>query len=337
MDFMKQIDVKDIENIAIGQVENREAGTGCTVFIARNGMRAGLSVQGGGPASRESQLLNPLMSAQYIHGIVLAGGSAFGLNAANGAMQLLEERGIGFDVGVTRVPLVCQADLFDLTVGSTSIRPDESMGLEATRLALESPNYRDGNHGVGCGCTVGKIRGMEHCMKSGIGSYAMQIDNLVIGAVVAVNSLGDVFDYRNREMLAGLLGDDRKSLSSTVEFMKRSIDVNENKFVGNTTLSVVMTNAYFEKTQLCKIAQMAHDGYARSIEPVHTSADGDSIFAVSVGDVKADQDLVGTLSAEAVSEAIIAATKNAESAYGYPAYRDINRHISGSHIHRITS
>ena len=317
--LMTEIPVTAIENIRIGQVENAEAATGCTVFICPEGMRAGLDVRGGGPAARESQLLNPLMSAQVIHAIVLAGGSAYGLGTANGVMTYLEERGIGFDVGVTKVPLVAQSDIFDLTVGDTFVRPDAGMGYEAADLALNSPNYRDGNYGAGCGATVGKAAGMDYCMKTGIGSYAVQLGELKIGAIVVLNALGDVFDWKTGRQVAGLLTEDRKALRSTSDLMKASTQVVENKFTGNTTLAVVMTNAYFEKAQLCKIAGMAHDGYARSIRPVHTSADGDSIYSVSLGNVQADQDLIGSLAAEVVSEAILRAVQNAESAYGYPA------------------
>ena len=322
--LMTEIPVTAIENIRIGQVENAEAATGCTVFICPEGMRAGLDVRGGGPAARESQLLNPLMSAQVIHAIVLAGGSAYGLGTANGVMTYLEERGIGFDVGVTKVPLVAQSDIFDLTVGDTFVRPDAGMGYEAADLALNSPNYRDGNYGAGCGATVGKAAGMDYCMKTGIGSYAVQLGELKIGAIVVLNALGDVFDWKTGRQVAGLLTEDRKALRSTSDLMKASTQVVENKFTGNTTLAVVMTNAYFEKAQLCKIAGMAHDGYARSIRPVHTSADGDSIYAVSLGNVQADQDLIGSLAAEVVSEAILRAVTQAESAYGYPAARDLH-------------
>ena len=322
--MMTEIPVTAIENIRIGQVENAEAATGCTVFICPEGMRAGLDVRGGGPAARESQLLNPLMSAQVIHAIVLAGGSAYGLGTANGVMTYLEERGIGFDVGVTKVPLVAQSDIFDLTVGDTFVRPDAGMGYEAADLALNSPNYRDGNYGAGCGATVGKAAGMDYCMKTGIGSYAVQLGELKIGAVVVLNALGDVFDWKTGQQVAGLLTEDRKALRSTSDLMKASTQVVENKFTGNTTLAVVMTNAYFEKAQLCKIAGMAHDGYARSIRPVHTSADGDSIYSVSLGNVQADQDLIGSLAAEVVSEAILRAVTQAESAYGYPAARDLH-------------
>ena len=319
----KEIKITDIKGLRIGQAENAEAGTGCTVVICDEGMRAGLDVRGGGPASRESQLLNPLMSAQILHGIVLAGGSAYGLGTANGVMKYLEEHGIGFDTGFALVPLVAQSDIYDLSVGDASVRPDPDMGYEAARRAFEEPNYRDGNFGAGCGATVGKIGGMETCMKTGIGSYAIEIGELKVGAIVVLNALGDVFDWKNGRQIAGLLTEDKKGMRSTSEQMRASVKVVDNRFTGNTTLAVVMTNAYFEKAQLCKIAGMAHDGYARSINPVHTSADGDSIYAVSVGEVRADQDLTGILAAEVVSEAIIRAVENAESAYGYPSAAEL--------------
>ena len=318
----KEIPVTDIQNIRIGQAENAAAGTGCTVFICESGMRAGLDVRGGGPASRESELLKPLAAAQYIHAIVLSGGSAFGLGAANGVMEYLEARDIGFDVGVTKVPLVVQSDLFDLTVGECSVRPDAAMGYEAARRAMEDPNYQDGNYGAGCGATVGKICGMDTCMKTGIGSFAIELGGLQIGAVVAVNALGDIYDWKTGQKIAGLLAPDRKSFRSTEEELARRITKIENRFANNTTLGVVLTNASFGKAQLCKIAGMAQDGFARSIRPVHTTADGDSIYAVSLGDIDADQDLVGALGAEVMSEAIKRAVYSAESAYGFPSAED---------------
>jgi len=322
---MTEISIKEIGSIKIGQVEDVAAGTGCTVLVSenKNGMCAGLDVRGGGPASRDSQLLNPLMSAERIHAILLGGGSAFGLGASNGVMKYLEEKEIGLNVGVTKVPLVVQSNIFDLTVGESKIRPDLAMGYEATKHAFESPNYKDGNYGVGCGATVGKFKGMDFCMKTGIGSYALQIGELKIGAIVVLNALGDIYNWKNGKKIAGMLSKDKSQFSDTVETMKENISVIENKFTGNTTLSVVITNASFSKAQLCKIAGMAHDGYARSIRPVHTSVDGDSIYAISVGEVKADQDLIGTMAADVVSEAIIRAVKNAESAYGFPAAKDL--------------
>lgn len=332
---VKEITVHDFEEIGIGQAEDRDAGTGCTVIVSRDGMRAGLDIRGGGPASRESQLLNPLMAAQEIHAVVLSGGSSFGLAAGDGVMRLLEERNIGFDVGVTKVPLTAQSSLFDLTVGDGAVRPDPGMGYEAARIALDEPNYRDGCYGAGCGATVGKIAGMENCMKSGIGSYAIQIGGLKIGAIAAVNALGDIFDWKTGRQIAGVLKEDRSGFRDIVQIMQQKIRAVDNRYTEffepsdgnplteNTTLGVILTNAYFTKPQLCKIAGMAHDGYARCIRPVHTSADGDSIYAVSSGDVNADQDLAGALAADVMSEAILRAVRCARGSYGYPAVRDL--------------
>lgn len=320
---MKEISIKDIKNINIGQIEDSIGGTGCTVFISKTGMQAGLDIRGGGPASRESELLNPLVNKNKIHAIVLSGGSAFGLDTAGGVMQYLEEKNIGFDVGVTKVPLVCQSDLFDLSLGDKFSRPDKKMGYEAAKIALESPNYKDGNYGAGCGATVGKIAGMSTCMKSGIGSYAIQIGELQIGAVVAVNALGDIYDWKTGKKIAGLLTENKTAFRKTEDILYSKLDVIDNKFVQNTTLAVIITNADFSKSQLCKISSMAHDGYARSIRPVHTSADGDSIYTVSVGNVLVDQDLVGTLASEVISEAIIRAINSSESAYGFISAKDL--------------
>ena len=320
---MKEISIYDIGNIRIGQTENREAGTGCTVFLSETGMHAGLDVRGGGPASRETPLLSPLSSAQKIHGVVLAGGSAFGLSAAGGVMRYLQEHGIGFDVGVTRVPLVVQSDLFDLTVGAADVYPDEAMGYKACEKAFQEANYRDGNYGAGCGATVGKIAGMERCMKTGVGSYALQEGDLKIGAIVALNALGDVFDWKSGRQIAGMLTEDGSGFADTSEVMKKSIKALKNRFVENTTLGVIITNARFHKNSLCKIAGMGHDGYARSIRPVHSSIDGDTIYALSVGDVAADRDVVGLLAAEVISEAIIRAVMSAESAYGFLAAKEL--------------
>lgn len=325
MEYMQEIPITDIENIRIGQAENAEAGTGLTVFINENGMPAGLDVRGGGPASRESELLKPTAAAQVIHAVVFAGGSAFGLGAANGVMAYLEEKGIGLDVGVTRVPLVVQSDLFDLTVGDPFIRPDAAMGYEAARCAMESPNYRDGNYGAGCGATVGKFGGMETCMKSGIGSYAVRIGGLKIGAVAAVNAIGDVYDSKTGRKAAGVLTEDKSGFRDAAELLTKTIEVKKNRFVENTTLGIIITNASLNKVQLCKVAGMAHDGYARSIRPVHTSVDGDSIYAVSVGDVSADQDLVGSLAADVMAEAILRGVQSADSAYGFPSVKDLFR------------
>ena len=311
---LKEISVLDIQPLRIGQVEDTEAATGMTVLISDEGMRAGLDVRGGGPASRDSQMLNPLMSMQKIHAVVLSGGSAFGLGAGNGVMQYLEEHDIGFDTGVAKVPLVVQSDIYDLTVGSAAVRPDSKMGYAAAKAAFETPNYKDGNYGAGCGASVGKIGGMETAMKTGVGSYAIQIGELQIGAIVVLNALGDIYDWKSGAQVAG---------RSTLAKMSSSIEAVENKFTGNTTIAAVITNGHFDKAQLCKIAGVAHNGYARAINPVHTSADGDSIYALSVGEVNADQDLVAALGAEVLSEAILRAVTSADSAYGLPSASEL--------------
>ncbi len=319
---MREISIKEIENIKIGNAEHKEAGTGCTVIICESGAPTGLDVRGGGPASRDTELLKPVSAAQSIHAVLLSGGSAFGLDAAGGVMQYLEERDVGFDVGITKVPLVCQSCLFDLGVGNFKVRPDKKMGYEAC-LNAEKGNYKDGNVGAGTGATVGKLHGADDCMKSGIGSYAVQIGELKVGAIVAVNALGDIYDWKSGKKVAGLLANDKKTLLNTEDEFYKSYNVVENKFVENTTIGVVITNAKFNKTQLCKIASMTQNGYARSIRPVHTTADGDSIYAMSVGEVLADQDMVGTLSAQVMSEAILRAVMSADSAYGFISAKDL--------------
>ena len=319
----REIPVSEVGSIRIGQTEDRQGGTGCTVFVCPEGMRAGVEIRGGGPASRETPLLSPLTNAQLIHAVVLAGGSAFGLAAADGVMRCLEERGIGFDTGFAKVPLVVQSDIFDLGLGDPGARPDAAMGYAAAVSALDAPNYRDGCFGAGYGATVGKADGMNRCMKTGIGSYASELGDLKVGAVVVLTACGDIFDYRSGKQVAGLLRDDRSGFADTGEFMRRRTEAVENRFVSNTTLAAVLTNAVFDKAQLCKIAGMAHNGYARSIRPVHTSADGDTIYALSTGGVEADRDLVGMMAAEAVSEAILRAVWSAESAFGCPSAAEL--------------
>ncbi len=311
-DTLEEIELCDIGDFKIGNAQDEKAGTGCTVLLFENGACAGLDVRGGGPAARESELLKPLAAADKIHAILLSGGSAFGLDAAGGVMQYLEEHGYGLDVGVTKVPLVCASCLFDLTVGDPTVRPDKAMGYAAA-CAAEQNNYRNGNIGAGTGATVGKTRGIRYCMKSGIGSYAVQLGPLKIGAVVAVNALGDIFDYKTGCKIAGVQGDtDPLAENDLYDGYAHAVAGS----MENTTIGVVITNANFNKAQLCKIASTAQDGLARSIRPVHTGFDGDSIYAVSIGDVTADQDVVATLAAQVVSEAILCAVQSAQSAYG---------------------
>ena len=313
------------DNFMVGNAENKTAGTGCTVFIFKKGAPVGQSVRGGGPASRESELLKPLANADIIHSILLSGGSAFGLDAAGGVMKYLEERNIGFDVGVTKVPLVSQSCLFDLTVGDAFKRPDKEMAYNAC-LGAEKKNFKEGNFGAGTGATVGKILGMDFCMKTGIGYYGIQLGDLMVGAIVALNSFGDIFDWKTGQKIAGLLNEDKLGFRSTDEELFKSYAEIDNRFNENTAIGVIFTNAKFDKVKLSKIAEMAQNGYARAIRPVHTSADGDTIYAASIGNIKADIDVVGTLASRVMSEAIINAVNKAETDYGYPSAKDLNNY-----------
>ena len=318
---MKEIGIMEVGGFRVGHAQNREAATGCTVLLCDRMSPSGLDVRGGGPASRESQILNPLMAAEGINAVLLSGGSAFGLDAAGGVQRYLEERNIGFDVGFAKVPLVSESCLFDLGVGSKDVRPDAAMAYAACENASYAPPA-EGNEGAGTGCTVGKYKGAARAMKSGFGTFAVEAGNVRVGALVAVNALGDICGPDGRPV-AGLLTADGKGLSSTVEELMDDVSHAANLFSGNTTLGIVVTNCVFRKPKLCKIAGMTHNGYARAIRPVHTTADGDSIYALSVGDVPGDVNLVGTMAAYAMERAIVRAAAAAESAYGFKACRDL--------------
>lgn len=323
---MKTISITDIEGIYIGQVEDSAAATGVTVIAAPDGMAASIDVRGGGPASRDTRILDPLAAAEFVHAIVLAGGSAFGLDAAGGVMRCLEEHGYGLPVGDAIVPLVCQSDIFDLIVGAADVRPDGQMGYDACAAALNGGNYRDGNFGAGCGATVGKVLGPDFCMKTGIGSCAVQLGELKVGALVVVNAVGNVTDPATGRPVAGVLSPDKRTIRSACELMYAEYEARaaqdaasqaaQSGLVTNTTIGAVVTNARLSKAQLCKLAGMAHDGYARAISPIHTSLDGDSIYALSVGDVPAPLDVTGTLAADVMVRAILTAARAAEPALG---------------------
>lgn len=317
---MKEISILDIENIKIGNAEDLEAKTGVTAIICEGCAPCGVDIRGGGPASRETPLLSPLAASIGVHAVLLCGGSAFGLDAAGGAMRYLEERNIGFDTGVTNVPLVCASSIFDLGIGSKDVRPDMKMGYCACENA-EKKNYKDGNYGVGCGASVGKFLGADYALKSGVGSYAVQVGPLQVGAVVCVNALGDV--YENGKIIAGLLREDKKGFRSTFHEMIKSTERMDNLFVGNTTIGTVITNGQFTKSEMNKIASMAHNGLVRAISPVNTTADGDSIYAMSVGSVSADINVTGSVAAHAVQQAVIRAVMSAEADCGLPCARDI--------------
>lgn len=318
---MREISISDIADFKIGNAQDILKGTGCTVIICENGAAAGVDVRGGGPATRETDLLRPENMVQAINAVTISGGSSFGLEAADGVMQYLREKNIGFETGFGVVPIVCGASLFDLVSGDNTAYPDKQMGYEACKAA-QSGTFRQGNFGAGTGATVGKLMGIERLMKGGLGAYAVSADGLEIGAVVAVNALGDIFDTDTGRQLAGLLSEDKTGLASTEQAMFDKINTGRDVFKGNTTIGCVITNADINKPQCCKIASVTHDGFARAIKPVHSSADGDSIFVMASGRVAADFDTVGALSAYVMSRAIRNAVMNAESAYGYKCAKD---------------
>jgi L-aminopeptidase/D-esterase-like protein len=321
-DFMEPISFTDIDDIKVGHAHNLEAGTGCTVILSERGATAGIDVRGGAPGTRESDLLNPVNMVEKIHAILLTGGSAFGLDAAAGVMRYLEERQIGFDVQVTKVPIVCGAALFDLTVGDYRIRPDREMGYEACRKATRR-GCAEGNVGAGAGAAVGKILGMGRAMKGGLGCHALQVGKLKIGALVAVNCLGDVIDPATGERLAGLLTEDLSRLADSEEVMIHFLAEKKNLFAGNTTIGVIVTNALLTKSQAAKLASMAHNGYARTMRPAHSMFDGDTIFTLGTGKVEADLSVLGLLSARVMERAVIAAVKKAQPLFGLKCWADL--------------
>lgn len=323
-EILKEIPISEIENLKIGHAQDYENATGCTVLLFEEGAPAGLDVRGGGPASRESQLLDPVAANQAIHGLLLSGGSAFGLDAAGGVMKYLEEKNIGFPVGMTVVPIVCASCLFDLELVNHKVRPDANMAYEAC-LDAEQKRADSGNIGAGTGATVGKFKGPEYMMKSGLGCYAVQVGNLKVGAIVAVNAVGDIFDLDTGKKLAGLLNEQKDGFLDTEEEIYKAYAGLKNLFTGNTTIGAIVTNGKFDKVQMKKIASMAHNGYARTIRPVHTSADGDSIYGVSTGNVTADPDVTGTLASMVMARAVNRAVLLSEAMYGCPSAQDFRK------------
>ena len=320
---MKVINITDIPGIKIGNAQDIKAATGCTVILCEHGAIGGVDVRGGAPGTRETDLLKAENMVDTIHAVLLAGGSAFGLDAAAGIMQYLEENNIGFDVGVTKVPIVCGAVLFDLTCGDPHIRPTKDMGYTAC-LAAETKPFTVGSVGAGTGATIGKFFGMQHAMKGGLGAYCLQTGNLIVGAVVAVNCLGDVVDPTTNQIIAGAYQESSFSFLNTENSMAQRAATTSNLFSGNTTIGVIITNALLTKALANKISSMAHNGYARTIRPAHTMVDGDTIFTLATGTISADVNAVGLLAAKAMEQAIINAIKQAEPLGGYKTYREIN-------------
>ncbi|MGL4451926.1 MAG: P1 family peptidase [Sarcina sp.] len=321
---MLEIKIQDIEGFKLGHASNIEAGTGCTVIISEEGASAGVSVRGGAPGTRETDLLNPSEMIQKIHGLVLAGGSAYGLDASSGVMEYLENKNIGFDVSVAKVPIVCSAVLFDLACGNPKIRPDKLMGIKACENAETYSDSTNGNIGCGTGATVGKFFGPTSAMKGGFGSYAVQIGNLKIGAIVGVNALGDIKDPNTNKIIAGAINENNLFID-TEKTMFTTKTKSQNAFKGNTTIGAIICNANLTKAENKKIASMAHNAFARTIYPAHTMFDGDTIFSLSIGEEKHDISLIGSLATKVMEEAILRAIKLADTLHGFKSYNEINR------------
>lgn len=315
----------DVPGLSVGHAQDLAALTGCTVILCPAGAVAGVDVRGSAPGTRETDLLNPINLVDRVHAVVLSGGSAFGLDAATGVVRWLEERGHGFDTGVARVPIVPAAVLFDLAVGRADRRPDATMGYEACTAARSGPaELEQGNVGAGTGASAGKLLGPKQATKTGVGSASVRAGRgLVVGAIVAANPFGDILDPDTGRILAGTRRPLVGGWLDTAQAVTGEIGQRVLAFGQNTTIGLIATNAELTKTQATKVAQMAHDGYARAISPVHTMFDGDTIFALSVGErqVKADVTVVGTLAARAMALAIREAALAARPAGGLPTAR----------------
>jgi len=314
--------ITDVPGIKVGHCQDLKAGTGCTVVICEKGAAAGVEVRGGAPGTRETDLLNPVNLVDKVYAIYLSGGSAFGLDGASGVMKYLEEKGLGWETGIAKVPIVPAAVLFDLEVGDCRIRPDARMGYEAC-LGANEEEARQGNIGAGTGATVGKILGIEQSMKSGLGTASFRSRPLIVGALVAVNCLGDVTEPESGKIIAGALSKNKKDFVNTMSLLKSlPLDLKVN-FAPNTTLGVVATNAKLSKSGATKVAMMAQDGYARTINPAHTRFDGDTIFCMATGEVEVEISIVGAIAAEVMARAIVKAIKNTESLFGLKSYKDL--------------
>jgi len=320
--------ITDVKGIKVGHYTDLEAATGCTVVLCEEGAIGGVDVRGAAPGTRETDLLRPMHLVERVHAVLLTGGSAFGLDAAGGVMRYLEERGIGFDVKVAKVPIVPAAVLFDLAIGDPKVRPDAEAGYAACLAASEGP-VAEGNVGAGTGATVGKLLGPKLATKSGLGTASQKIGKgIIVGGIVAVNAFGDVVDPKSGEIIAGTRKPVVGGFLNTAEGIKGDLGQTVLAFA-STTIGVVATNAYLTKEQVNKMAQMAHNGLAMAIRPAHTMFDGDTIFALSLGKKKADVSVIGSVAAEVMAQAVVRAVTQAEGLLGVPAARDLATDSSG--------
>ncbi len=313
----------DVPGVLVGHATDHEGLTGCTAVLFDRSAVVGVDVRGSSPGTRETDRLSPIGIVRDTHALLLTGGSAFGLAAADGVVKFLEEKGVGLDVGVAKIPLVSAAVIFDLMSGSPDARPDAGMGYRAAAAAL-SGEFEQGSVGAGTGATVGKMLGLEAAMKGGLGSASVDLgDGLIVGAVAVVNAVGDVRDERGG-ILAGPRREDG-TLADSEELMPQAAD--RMRWGQNTTLGIVATSARLSKPAATKVAQMAHDGLARAVHPVHTSVDGDVVFAASVGEIDTAPDVVGAWGARAMQEAILGAIR---SATGFPGVPSHTEHVTGT-------
>jgi L-aminopeptidase/D-esterase-like protein len=322
-----------VAGIKVGHHTLGERPTGCTVVLAEAGAVAGVDVRGGAPGTRETELLDPVNSVQQVQAVVLAGGSAFGLDAASGAMRWLEEKGLGYPTRAGVVPIVPAAILFDLGIGDAKVRPTAECGYRAV-AAASAEAVAEGSVGAGAGATVGKVLGPTRAMKSGLGTSALALEGgLVVAALAAVNAVGDVVDPATGRVVAGVRTADGKGLADARVLLRSSalFRASEVPRSGeNTTLGVVATNARLSKAQATKVAQMAHDGLARALFPAHLPSDGDTIFALATGEVaEADLSTVGAAAAEVMAVAIVRAARQATGLPGYPSARDLEGGAKG--------
>jgi L-aminopeptidase/D-esterase-like protein len=305
----------DISGIRVGHISDFDAVKGCTAILCPAGAVAGVDISGSASSTQETPNLDPSHVTGQIHGILLTGGSAFGLEAAAGVRRYLEHEGFGFDTGIAKVPIVPAAVIFDLGIGKANIRPNSAMGEAAARMATADA-VKEGNVGVGTGATVGKIRGMKCATKAGVGSYTVALPGgVLVSALVVVNAFGDVRDPATGKIVAGArVSAESTEFLNTVEEMKRKAPAG---WAGkNTTLGVVATNAKLNKVEANKLARFASLGMARSIYPVNTSFDGDTVFAMSLGEQQADLNVLGVAAAEALAESILRAVRLAKTLSG---------------------
>ncbi|MGE0132150.1 MAG: P1 family peptidase [Blastocatellales bacterium] len=320
--------ITDVSGIKVGHFTDSRRPTGCTVILCEEGAVGGVDVRGAAPGTRETDLLNPINTVQQVHAVVLSGGSAFGLDTASGVMRYLEERGVGFDVRVARVPIVPAAILFDLGVGDPKIRPDAEAGYKAAKAATTNAPA-EGNVGAGAGATVGKLFGMKRAMKGGVGTASITLNDgksgLTVGAIVAVNAVGDVIGPATGKVIAGARTKDGKALLGAMNAILRGEPLPPSLGGTATTIGVVATDVKLDKMQATKVAQMAHDGLARTINPTHTASDGDTIFALATGKSSrpANVTLIGALAAEAMAQAVVRAVKAAKGIAGLPSAAEV--------------